>query len=290
MKSPSRFQIWRHKSYPVWLLMPTLLLLLLVQVYPTLYTFNLSLNKLKGGKLSFVGFNNFARLFASTDFVSSLSNTAVFWFYYMALTVVLGMIVALLLNKRTRFTAVYTVIIFVPWILSDVVSATMWRWMFEQSYGIVQVLLNPLLNNVSILSDDTGAMAVVILASVWRTLAFTSLLFLGALQTVPNEVKEAASLDGASSWQSFWQVIIPIVRPTLLVTILLTSIRAVNALGLILATTNGGPGSATTTASVLLYREAFQYGDFGVAAALAVILFLFNLGLTLVYFRLVKVD
>ncbi len=286
----SAFEKWKQKSFPLWLLMPTLLVLVTIQVYPTLYSFYLSFNKVKAGKYIFVGFDNFTRLLRSGDFYDSLQKTAVFAGSYLVITIVLGMVLALLLNRRTLLTPVYVTILFIPWILSDVVSGTMWRWLFQQSYGIVQTALNPFINNVSLLSNDVGSMIIVIVASVWRTLAFTALLFLGALQTVPVEVKEAAALDGASRWQSFWRVTLPIIRPTLLVTILITSIRGINSLGLILAITNGGPGSATATASVLLYRDAWQYGDFGGAAALAVILFLINLGMTLVYFRLVKVE
>lgn len=292
VKSKKKFgeKSFLEKTFPFQLLLPALILLLMIQVYPTLYTFNLSFNKIAGGELTPVGFENFTRLFNSSDFADALQKTAIYAIGYLSLVLILAMGIALLLNQGSRLTPLYITLLFVPWVLSEVVSGTMWRWLFQQDYGILQVAINPLVNQKSLLSDSTGAMVIVIASSVWRALPFNSLLLLGALRTVPNEIKEAGSLDGASRWQSFWQITIPIISPTLLVVILLTSIGAINQLGLTLATTNGGPGSATTTASVLLYREAFKYGDFGTAATLSVVMFIINLSLTLIYFRVVKVE
>ena len=262
----------------------------MIQVYPTLYTMNLSLNQIKGGQWTWVGFDNFNRLLSSSDLINALQKTAAFSGSFAVLVVVLAMCIALLLDQRTRLTSVYITLLFIPWVLSDTVTGTMWRWMFQQDYGLIQTALNPLLNNYTLLSNDIGAMAIVIAASVWRSLPFNSLLLLGGLQTVSSEIKEAASIDGASSWQSFWSITIPIISPTLLVVILLTSISGINALGSILAITGGGPGSATVTVSMLLYREAWKYGNFGGAATIAVLLFCINVVLTIFYFRAVKVE
>lgn len=281
---------WWKKSYPYQLLFPALLLLVLIQVYPTLYTFNLSLNTLKGGKLIWVGLDNFTRLFNSSEIGNALKTTAIYAGSYVILVIVLAMCIALLLNKRPRLCSLYLTLLFIPWVLSEVVSGTMWRWLFNQDYGIVQVALNPLINNTTLLANNIGAMLIVIISSVWRGIPFTSLLLLAGLQTVSTEIKEAASLDGASIWQSFWRVTIPIITPTLLVVILFSSIAGINQLGLILSTTNGGPGTATTTTSILLYREAFKYGNFGAAATLSVLMFIINLVLTLIYIRVIKVE
>ena len=277
-----------EKAFPYWLLVPAMAVLVLAQVYPTLYSIYMSFNKLKGGKLTWIGVDNFLRLLRSADFLNSLEKTAVFAGGYLVLTLALAMCVALLLNRREFLTPVYMTILFIPWVLSDVVSGTMWRWMFQQDYGIVQVALNPFVGNRSLLSNDVGAMLVMIVSSTWRSLAFTSLVLLGALQTIPKEIKEAAALEGTSDLRFFWDFTLPIIKPTLLVITLLTSIGGINSLGLILATTNGGPGNATTTASVLLFREAWKYGDFGMASALAVFMFVINMALTFVYFRVLK--
>lgn len=130
-------------------------------------------------------------------------------------------------------------------------------------------------------------MGIVILASAWRAVAFTALLFLGALQTVPHELEESAALDGANRLQTFRRVIFPLIRPTFLVALLLTTMRSINSVGLILATTRGGPGYATTTASVYLYRSAWGEANFARAAAVSVLLFIVNVIITVVYLHLI---
>jgi ABC-type sugar transport system permease subunit len=190
------------------------------------------------------------------------------------------------LNRRVRFTGIYFIFVFVPWVISDVVAGTMWRWLFQQTYGIVQMWLNPIIDS-PLFTNPNGAMGIVIAASVWRATAFTTILFLGALQTVPNEILESAALDGANRFARFFHVIFPLIRQTFLVVILLTSIRAINSVGLIFAITKGGPGTATLTTSYYLYRTGWIEGDFGAGAAISVILFLINIVLTLVYLRLV---
>jgi len=263
-------------------------MLLLVQVYPTLYSFYISLNRLKGGELLFVGLRNYSRLLKESDFYEALQRTFIFTFFYLLLCVSVGIILALLFNRRSRLTTVYMVCIFLPMVVSEVVGGTMWNWMFQQSYGIIQVALNPILGGISIISQPWGAMAIVILASVWKNQAFTSLLFLGSLQTISKEIYESAALDGANHWKSFWKITLPLIKPTLLVAILLTTIRGINSLGLILATTKGGPGEFTTTMAVFLYRKGWLYGDFGLAAAISVIMFLINITMAIVYIRLMR--
>lgn len=273
---------------PLWLLLPAMASLLLVQVYPTLYSFYLSFGRLKAGNYSFVGLRNYLFLFRTEDFYQSLGLTAVYAGSYVVLSMGLGMLLALLFNRRGKLTPLYMTCIFVPYVISDVVAGTMWNWMFQQSYGLVQVALNPLLNGMSVLSRPGGAMAIVIAASVWKHLAFNALLFLGALQVVSQELYEAAALDGATRWKSFTSITLPIIQPTLLVALLLTSLRGINALGMILATTQGGPGTATMTTSVYLYRNGWMFGDFGTAAAISVLMLVINILLAIIYVRVLR--
>ena len=272
----------------LWLISPTILFLLIIQVYPAIYSWYLSFGRIKGGKYTFVGLKNFVRLLNNSDFYEALARTGIFTFAFLFACIGLGLILALLLNRCSRFTALYMTIIFVPMVLSEVVGGTMWRWMFQQSFGLVQAFLNPFINNVSILSRPGGAMAIVIAASVWKQLAFTALLFLGALQTVSKELYESAALDGATRSQMFWKITWVIIRPTILLASIMTTIRGINALGLILATTQGGPGASTMTEAVFLYRTAWQFGRFGDAAALSVMMFLINITLGAVYIRLLR--
>jgi multiple sugar transport system permease protein len=276
----------KNRWLPLWFLLPALLILAVIQVYPSLYSLYLSTTRVRAGTLSEVGLANFERLLNSPTFLGSLKTTTIYSGFYLVLTVVLGLLVALLLNRRVKFSGIYLVLIFIPWVISDVVAGTMWRWLFQQTYGIVQVWLNPILGS-SLYTNAYGAMGIVVVASVWRALAFTTLLFLAALQTIPVEVLESAALDGANRFQRFFSVIFPMIRPTFLVVVLVTSIRAVNSIGIILSITKGGPGTATLTTSLYLYRTAWLEGDFGTGAAISVILFVINIALTFFYLRLV---
>lgn len=276
------------KFLPLWLLLPAILILLAVQVYPTLYSFYLSLNQTKAGELIFVALDNYARLFRDIEFGRSLSRTFVYAGWYLVLTVGLGLLLAVLLNRRVKFTGFYLILLFIPWVISDVVAGTIWRWMFQQSYGILQYWLG-FISERSLFINPNGAMGIVVAASVWRSLAFTIILFLGALQTIPGEVLESAALDGATGWQSFWKITFPLIRPTFLVAILLTSIRGINSLGMILSImgTTGGTGNATMTTALYMLNAVQRDGDFGLAASTSVIMFVINIILTFVYLRLV---
>lgn len=279
----------RRRWLPLWLLLPSILVLLGFQVIPVLYSFLLSFSQARRGGLEWVGLRNFAVLLGRRDFWSSLGNTAIYAGGYVILTVSLGLLIALLLNRRFKFTGIYLVFIFVPWVVSEVVVGTMWRWLFQPSYGIAQDWITthaPYLGE-SIFRTPGLAMAVVIGAAVWRGVAFTTILALGALQTVPREIIESASLDGAGRFRRFFRVLLPIIRPTVLVMVLLTSIQGINSLGLIVSITRGEPAGATRTASYYLIQTGWQQGDFGVGAAISVILFFVNLALTFVYLRFI---
>ena len=281
-----RPNLFSGRFVPLWFLLPAMLVLLVLQVYPTIYAFVLSVMRQRHGGFEFVGLQNFQLLLGQSTFRESFGRTLIFSAWYIVLVIGLGLLVALLINRRVKYTSGYLVVIFIPWVLSDVVAGTMWRWMFLKDYGLIQQWLTPLFGP-SIYVNPAGAMGIVILASAWRSVAFTAVLFLGALQTVPREVEESAALDGANRRQIFMRMIFPLIRPTFLIAVLLTTMRSINTVGLILATTRGGPGYATTTASVYLYRSAWGESNFARGAAVSVLLFLVNVVITVVYLRLI---
>src|SRR5258708_518734 len=166
---------------PFWFLLPSIVILLALQVGPTLYSFYLSTTSLvqkDGNPVAVnVGLANYIELCASEAFGESLWHTVVYATSFLILTVGVGLMLALLLTRRVKCTTFYLVLIFLPWVISDVVAGTMWRWMFQQTYGIVQVALNPFIGS-SLYTDANGAMAIVVPASGWRPLAFPTLIFL----------------------------------------------------------------------------------------------------------------
>ena len=201
------------------------------------------------------------------------------------LVMIFAFLLALIFNRGLRFGGLYMSIIFIPWMLSEIVSSVMFRWMFLPEIGILQRLLGPVFGDIILLGNSSGAMGVVISATVWRSVAFAMLLLLAGLQTIPGELTEAASIDGATRWQAFWKVTWPIVLPTTQVTIVFLTIQAINSAGMFLSITNGGPGRATEVLSLYMYREAIVFFNFGYGAALAVILFMVNAVLAVLYIR-----
>jgi ABC-type sugar transport system permease subunit len=271
--------------YPYLLVAPAIIFITLVSLYPTLYSLYLSLTRAKKGVTQFVGLSNFEKILQSADFYESLRNTLVFSFFYVVLTVVIAFGLALILNRGLRFTGLYMTIIFLPWILSEITTGVVWRWMFYQDTGILQNLLAPLFNNVALITRPWGAMAIVIAATVWRSISFAMLLLLAGLQTIPREVHEAGAIDGASGWSAFRMITWPLMFPTTIVTIVFMTIQAINGVGMILSITEGGPGRATEVLGLQMYRQAMQYYNFGYAAALSVMLLLLNVILAAFYLR-----
>ncbi len=280
----------KKRYFPYLLVAPATLLLVAVSLYPSLYSLFLSLNTFRRGERIFVGLRNFRQLFRSDDFWESLQTTAIYGVIFVFLTLAIAFMLALLFNRRVRFSAVYMTIIFIPWMLSEVVTGVIFRWLFLPGYGLLQDLLSPLFGGISFLGHPAGALGVVIGATVWRTLAFAMILLLAGLQTIPKDANEAASIDGANGWQTFRFITWPLMRSTTMVVILLLTLQAVNATGVFLSITNGGPGRATEVLSVSMYREALLFFNFGYGAAIAVVMLLVNLTLAVIYLRTMRED
>ena len=296
----------RQRALPFWLLLPGLLLLALVQLYPALFTFYLGFHSLEPGtgRYVFRGLENFRRLLATRLVAESLVHTLVFLAGYAALTLGGAMGIALLLRRQVRAGGLALTLIFIPWALSDVVAGIVWRLFVVPDYGLLSPFFaNPALfgapGGVSVLTTPpprsllgglpfppAPAMLLLIVASAWKALPFITLLLLAALQTVPREVLESASIDGAGRVSALRFITLPLIMPTLTVAAINLMIGGVNAVGMVFGITSGGPGTATTVLSYLLYTIGFSRLDFGLAAALSVCMTLINVGLALAALRL----
>ncbi len=280
----------QNKMYPYLLVAPAIFTMIIVTLYPTLYSLYLSLNRVQRGNLEFVGLRNFRVILNSGDFWESLRLTAIFGVFFIGITLSFAFLLALLFNRGLRFGGLYMVLVFTPWVLSEIVSGVVWRWMFYRDYGVLQNLVGPLFGGVTLMTKPAGAMGVVVAASVWQNTAYVMLLILAGLQTIPGEVYEAAAIDGCTGWQAFKNITWPLVRPTTLVTMVLLSITSINAIGMFLAITEGGPGRATEVLSLHMYREALQFFHFGYGAALAVVLFIINVILAALYLNFLQTE
>ncbi len=280
----------QSKIYPYLLLAPAFLLMGAVTLYPTLYSVFLSLNRIRRGKLEYVGLKNFETILGSADFWESLRLTFTFGIFYVVLTLSLAFVMALLFNRGLRFGSIYMTMVFIPWVLSEIVSGVVFRWMFYRDYGILQNLFGPLFNDATLIATPGGSMGIVVAASSWRAMAYVMLLLLAGLQTIPKDVYEAAAIDGSSGWQAFWQITWPLIRPVTLVVVVLLTIESINAIGMFLAITDGGPGRATEVLSLHMYREALQFFHFGYGAALAVVMFAINAVLGAIYLKFMQTE
>ena len=271
---------------------PSILLLVLFLVFPLLYVIVISFYKIQPMvSQSFVLFDNYRNVFRDPSFWQSLQNTFVFTLASIALHLVIGMIVALMLNRTFPLRTASRVLILLPWMLSYTVVAITWRWCLNSTYGILnEVLLRfgVIREYVAWLGDTRTAMPAVILTNAWKYSPFVMLMLLAGLQAIPRQQYEAAHIDGAGPWQSFWAITLPNLRDVVVVTTTLDFIWTFKKFDLIYVMTGGGPGRSTEVMSTLIYNNFFHAYDFGFASGAAVILFLVVFVISCFYVRLMK--
>jgi ABC-type sugar transport system permease subunit len=278
---------------PFWLLAPTLLILLVVQVYPGLYTIWLSLQTRTPEGWEYVGLRNFGRLAQMGLFGESVGHTLVFLVGFVTLSLVAGFCVALLLNRKLRLSGLYITLIYIPWVIADIIAGLVWRLLVVPDYGLLSgITQNPALfppDGLSILTavpphpwfgdfpfPPAPAMTYLIIASAWRALPFITLLLLAAIQTIPRQLIESSHIDGAGSLQVIWHIIVPLILPSMLVALFSLTLSGMNGVGMIFSLTRGGPGTSTEVLSYLLYTIGWDQRDFGRAAALALMIAVVN--------------
>jgi len=276
---------------------PALACLALVLAYPTLYSGYLALHEvnlrsLRAGVFPFGGAANFARLFHDDVFWLSLRHTLVFVAVCVALEVVLGLAIALVVNeRRVWLSRVTRLLILVPWAVPPIVNGLLWAFIFNGQYGYLNralAALGLIDAPVNWLGQPRLALLAIVVAYVWRTTAFNVLLYHAALQGVPEEMYEAAAVDGASAWGSFTRITLPLLAPIIAVTLILRTTFGFMVFDEIMAITQGGPGNDTWMAAWYTYRVAFQPPfNVGLGAASAWVLALLIGALAIAYVRLV---
>ncbi|MEV0473128.1 carbohydrate ABC transporter permease [Streptomyces prunicolor] len=238
----------------------------------------------------FVGFDNYTRLFDDDVFRTALFNTGYFVVVGVPLTVVLGLLVAVLLNNGIdRARTFFRVGFYAPVVTTIVAVAVVWRFVLDPSDGLVAGLASELgLTAPDFLGSETWAMPSLIAMAVWRNLGTVMVLFIAGLQAIPTEVREAARLDGAGAWQELRRVTVPLLRPTMLYATVITSIGYLNVFEEPFVMTQGGPSNSTMTVSLDMYQEGFNFFHMGYASAMAYVLFVVIMGITVLQLRLLK--
>lgn len=264
-----------------WLLLaPALLILALVYAYPILRAFWLSLFTQNLGtelKPVFSGLDNLMRMGNDGRFWQSLSNTLIFTVISLTLELILGMAIALVLNRSFRGRGAVRTIAIIPWALPTALIALAWTWIFNDQYGVwndILLRLGIIDTGVNWLGDPLLALLAVIGADVWKTTSFVSILLLAGLQSIPSDLYEAHAMDGASPWQSFRQITLPLLMPQIVIATLFRFAQAFGIFDLVQVMTGGGPAGATEMVSIYIYATVMRYLDFGYGAALVVVTFI----------------
>lgn len=264
-----------------WLiLLPALIILGLVFIYPILRAFWLSWfteNLATQLQPVFTGFGNYQRMIGDGRFWQSLWNTSVFTAISVTLELIFGLGVALVLNKSFFGRGVVRTIAIIPWALPTAVMGLAWAWIFNDQYGVVNDILRRLGlidTGINWLGTPALAMTALIVADVWKTTPFISIILLAGLQSIPEDLYEAHKMDGASPWQSFYQITLPLLMPQILIALLFRFAQSFGVFDLVQVMTGGGPAGSTETVSIYIYSTVMRYLDFGYGAALVVVTFL----------------
>ncbi len=238
----------------------------------------------------FVGFQNYVKLLQSHDFWNALKNTFYFAFVGGPLTIAVSLGAALLLNsKLVRFKGFFRTLYFTPFVTTLVAVAIVWRYLYHTRYGLFNYGLGKLgLGPIDWLGDPHWAMPAIILMAVWKSFGYNMLIFIAGLQAIPEELYDAAQIDGASPWRQFWSITLPMLAPTLVFISVITMIGYFQLFAEPYVMTQGGPLRSTTSVVLLMYEEGFRWWRMGYAAAIAFVLFIVILIATLLQFRLQK--
>jgi ABC-type sugar transport system permease subunit len=285
--------IERQEARTAWgLVLPALLTILLVALFPLVWTVweSMHLHDLRMPWLGrpFVGLDNYIEAFSDPRFRDALSHTAFFAVTSVALELAIGLWLALALNRAFRGRGLVRAAVLIPWAIPTVVSALLWRFMFEGQHGIantVLVRLGALREPLVWFIQPLAAWVPVILADVWKTTPFVALLLLAGLQNIDLSLYEAARIDGASAWRQFRHVTLPLLKPAIVVALIFRTMDAFRVFDLIYALTGGGPGTSTEPIALYTFNVLLQNLQFGYGSALSVIVFLVTFGLALLYIR-----
>ncbi len=273
------------------LILPSLLIILGITLQPILTTFILSFFETSQGQIvptEFVGLSHYFNFIKDPIFWATIKRTLYFTFVSVALELVLGLGIAQLINSHPPGWKFLRTSLIIPWAVPTIVNGFMWRWIYNADYGALNGLLLQLgviKHYVPWLIAPQRAMNLVILADIWHTVPFVALILQAALATIPEELEEAAAVDGATSWQRFVRIRLPLLRPAILVALVIRSVEAFRVFDIIYVTTNGGPAFGTVTISFLTYLETFSYGHIGNGSALSFLISLFTMGLAYIYIR-----
>lgn len=287
---PDEYQYWFSKE-SVWgwlFLLPSLVVLALVSVFPILRGVMLSFYEYRGLRSNlFVGLENYVTVFTLPDFWAVMKNTFVWSFASVVIMAAIGLGFAILLNREFKGRSIATTLLLLPWTIPFIAVSLNWTLLFNYELGMFNGVLAIFgFEGVAWLGRSRYALFSITLAYVWRNFPFFMISFLAAMKGIPSDLYEAAQVDGSSRLDLFRHITLPFLQPIGVVITLLMSLWTLNHFTLIYVMTEGGPGNSSMVLPVYIYRQAFLQNDFGVAAAIAVVMLVIMLGYGMVYLRL----
>ncbi len=241
-----------------------------------------------GNNQKFIGFGNYISLFKDMEFYLVLKNTLIFTILSVVFHLVLGIMLAYLLNKKIRFRNIYRSIQFIPWLLPPVVVGSLWVLIYHNLYGLLNIVLQRLhLSNLAIdwLGNAGSSLLSVSIANIWAGFPFFTLMLLASMQNISEDIFEAARIDGANEWTQFWKITVPLIKPVILTTSLIEFIWTFRFFDLVWVMTRGGPINATETIPIYVYKKAFLEFDFNKASAIGIIMVLIMVSFSLLYVK-----
>jgi multiple sugar transport system permease protein len=292
----SSFVAWIRKSgLPYLLILPSVVMLLLLEGIPLIQALWTSFQRqllTRPDLFGWAGLDNYARaLFEEQVFWPSLLRTLEFALGSVVGASILGLALALMLNQNIRGRAVYRALFLIPWVMPDIVTALIWKWMYNDQFGLINYALQSLgliKTPILFLADVNVAMFSIIFVQVWKLYPLATVMLLAALQSISVEIYEAAEIDGASFIQKLFYITLPLIRPTAILITLLMGIWTFNHFDVVYLLTGGGPANATMVMSTLLYNKAFYTMDLGYATSLGILMLLVLSILGVVYLRLYR--
>ncbi|HRM48103.1 MAG TPA: sn-glycerol-3-phosphate ABC transporter permease UgpA [Alicycliphilus sp.] len=242
-----------------------------------------------GMSREWVGLENFRQLWDNPDYLGSFQRTALFSVLVAGIGIVVSLALAIFADRIVRFAMVYKTLLIVPYAVAPVIAGVLWVFLFSPSIGVVTYYLGKLGYGWNHLMNENQAMALIVLASVWKQISYNFLFFLAGLQSIPKALIEAASIDGAGPWRRFWNIQLPLLSPTTFFLLVINIVYAFfDTFGIIDAATQGGPGQSTSILVYKVYLDGFKALDLGGSAAQSVVLMAIVVVLTVIQFRYVE--
>lgn len=277
----------------LFLIIPVLIYLIWV-IGPMFYTFYLSMTDWDGlTNPNFIGFENFEKLFRDKVFYISLKNNIKWLITFITIPVVIGLGLAMALNEKIPGERLFKMNFYMPMVLAMVVSGLIWGWMYHPRGGLINTVITAtglVEKGPGWLSDRDIVLWSIIIVAIWRQVGYVMVLYLAGLKSINPQLLEAATVDGANGWQSFWKIVLPLLTPVTVIVLVISVIDSLRAFDLVSIMTRGGPANASSVLANFMYIEAFNNYKMGYGAAIAVVLFIISLGFIFLYLWRVMQD